>query len=64
MQEEIKKLKRSVNLVNAKLAFMHEQFGELNKLFEDVVHDVDALAELVGSYEERFNRIEKHIGLD
>ena len=52
MNEEIKKLRRSVNLVNAKLSFMHEQFGELKVLFEDV----DALAELVGSYEERLSK--------
>ena len=56
MNEEIKKLRRSVNLVNAKLSFMHEQFGELKVLFEDVVEDVDALAELVGSYEGRLSK--------
>ena len=51
MKEEIKNLKRSVNLVDAKLKYMHEQFGELNKLFKDVVHDVDALADVVGDHE-------------
>jgi archaellum component FlaC len=48
VKEEIKKLKRSVNLVDAKLKFMHEQFGELKELFQDVVQDVDALADVVG----------------
>ena len=52
MNEEIKKLKRSINLVDAKLSFMHEQFGELKELFKDVVHDVDALADVVGDHEE------------
>ena len=63
MNEEIKKLKRSVNLVDAKLSFMHEQFGELTTLFKDVVHDVDALADVVGDHEERLVKLEKHVGL-
>lgn len=63
MNEEIKKLKRSINLVDAKLSFMHEQFGELKTLFKDVVHDVDALADMVGDHEERLTKLEKHIGL-
>jgi hypothetical protein len=48
MKQEIKNLKRSVNLVDAKLKYMHEQFGELKELFQDVVQDVDALADVVG----------------
>ena len=36
---------------------MHEQFGELKVLFEDV----DALTDLVGNYEERLSKIEKHL---
>ena len=63
MQDEIKKLRRSINLVDAKLSFMHEQFGELKGLFKDVVADVDGLAELVGDYEERLAKIEKHLNL-
>lgn len=63
MNQEIKKLKRSVNLVNAKLSFMHEQFGELKTLFEDVVVDVDTLADVVGDHEERLAKIEKHLNL-
>lgn len=51
MNEEIKKLKRSISLVDAKLSFMHEQFGELKTLFKDVVADVDALTDVVGNYE-------------
>lgn len=61
MKEEIKKLKRSVNLVDAKLKFMHEQFGELKELFQDVVQDVDALADVVGDHEERLKKIEDHL---
>lgn len=63
MKDEIKKLKRSVNLVNAKLSYMHDQFGELKTLFNDVSHDVDALADLVGDHEERLARIEKKLDL-
>ena len=63
MNEEIKKLKRSVNLVDAKLSFMHEQFGELKTLFKDVVADVDALADVVGNHEERLAKIEKHLNI-
>ena len=63
MRDEIKNLKRSVNLVNAKLSFMHEQFGDLKNLFKDVGADVDALTDLVGDYEERLARIEKKLDL-
>ena len=63
MSEEIKKLKSSINLVDAKLSFMHEQFGELKMLFKDVVADVDAIADLVGDHEERIRKLEKHVGL-
>jgi len=63
MKEEIKNLNKSVNLVNAKLSFMHEQFGELKSLFEDVVQDVDALTDVVADHEERLVKIEKHLNL-
>ncbi len=63
MENEIKKLKRSINLVSAKLSFIHEQFGELKTLFEDVEADVDVLTEMVGSHEERISKIEKHLNM-
>ena len=48
MQEEIKKLRRSIDLVDAKLSFMYEQFGEMKGLFKDVVADMDGLVERAG----------------
>ncbi|MEM6842592.1 MAG: hypothetical protein AAF632_10235 [Bacteroidota bacterium] len=54
MHDEIKKLRQSVALVDTKLSFMHEQFGDLKNLFKDVGTDIDNLVDLVADHEERF----------
>ena len=67
MEEEIKKLKRSINTVNAKVSFLREGVVDLEKSVKELTTDLDAFIEVFVQYREdvnkRFERIEKHVGL-
>lgn len=67
MEEEIKKLKRSINAVNAKVGFLREGVIDLEKSVKELTTDLDAFIEVFVQYREdvnkRFDRIEKHVGL-
>ena len=67
MEEEIKKLKRSINTVNAKVGFLREGVVDLEKSVKELTTDLDAFIEVFVQYREdvnkRFDRIEKHVGL-
>ena len=67
MNEELKKLRRSVNVAEAKIAFLKEGVDGLGEAFKDISADLDDFitiySETQQRNEERFERIEKHIGL-
>lgn len=67
MEEEIKKLKQSINTVNAKVSFLREGVIDMEKSVKELTTDLDAFIEVFVQYREnvdkRFERIEKHVGL-
>ncbi len=67
MNEEIKKLRQSINTVNAKVSFLREGVVDLEKSVKDLTADLDSFIEIFVQYKEevdkRFERIEKHVGL-
>lgn len=67
MNEELKKLKRSVNVAEARIAFSKEGVDGPGEAFKDISADLDdfitVYSETQQRNEERFERTEKHIGL-
>jgi len=67
MKQELEKLKRSINRVEAKVGFLKESVDGLGSAIKDMTTDFDAFIEVYSSEQnnvnERLNRIEKHIGL-
>ena len=67
MEEEIKKLKRSINTVNAKVSFLRDGVVDLEKSVKELTTDLDAFIDVFVQHREdvnrRFERIEKHVGL-
>lgn len=67
MNDEIKKLRQSINTVNAKVSFLREGVVDLEKSVKELTSDLDAFIEVFVQYKEqvdqRFERIEKHVGL-
>ncbi len=63
MDEELKKIRRSLNVLPAKVAFQREAAEKVEEAVGDLSHDFDALDAVQSSNEKRFKRIEKHIGL-
>ena len=67
MEEELKKLRRSVNVAEAKTTSFKEGVDGLGEAFQDISADLDGFIEAFNAIqernEERFKRIEKHIGL-
>ena len=67
MNEELKKLRRSVNVAEAKIAFLKEGIDGLSQAFKDISTDLDAFIDIYNTTqqknEERFTRLEKHVGL-
>ena len=68
MNEELEKLRRSVNVAEAKIAYLKEGVDGLGQAFKDISADLDAFItvyeEVQQRNEERFARLEKHVGLD
>lgn len=67
MNDELKKLRRSVNVAEAKIAFLKEGVDGLSEAFKDISADLYAFITIYEDAqqrnEDRFERIEKHIGL-
>ena len=65
--EELKKIRQSINVLQAKVSFQREAAQAVEKAVEDLSHDFDGFIEAFDAIqqrnEERFKRIEKHIGL-
>ncbi|GEM_PF-1925305 len=68
MNEELKKLKRSTNLAKTKISFLKESVDDLYEAFKTVNTDLGAFIDVYNETqrrnEERFDRLEKHVGLD
>ena len=74
INEQLKKIRQSINVVQAKVAFQKEAAEALQVAVEDLGHDFDGFIEVFDAvqrdhqerfsrYEERFARLEKHVGL-
>ena len=67
MNEELKKLRKSMNLAEAKIAFLKEGEDGLHDEFKNINADLDAFIDIYNETqkrnEERFERLEKHVGL-
>jgi len=65
--EELRKLKQSVAMANAKISYLSDGFKELKDQFETIGHDLDAFIDVFeitqDKVEKRLDRIEKHVGL-
>ena len=65
--EELQRLKKSINLANAKISYLSQGFQELEVHFEDISSDLDAFVNIYeasqNKVDERLDKIEKHIGL-
>ena len=63
----VKKIRQSINVVQAKVAFQREAAEALQVAVEDLGHDFDGFIEAFDAVqrnnEDRFARIEKHVGL-
>jgi len=62
--EELRKLKQSVAMANAKISYLSEGFKELKDQFETVGHDLDVFEMTQEKVESGLKRIEKHVELD
>ncbi len=67
MNEEFKQLKKRIQLLEAKMSFHAENAQEMVGILKDMQYDIDAIMEVNEEVqkknEERFERIEKHVGL-
>ena len=67
MNEELNKLRRSVNAAEAKIAFLKEGVDGLGEAFKNISNDRDAFITIYDETqqrnEQRFERSEKHVGL-
>ena len=67
ISEELKKIRRSINVVQAKVAFQKDAAEATQKAVEDLGHDFDSFIDAFDAVQQlneaRFTKIEKHIGL-
>lgn len=67
LRQSIRKVETRVNTVDAKVGFLRESTSELKESVRDMAVDFDAFVEVFSQYQkqvdERFDRIEKHIGI-
>lgn len=67
MNDELKKLRQSVNVLKAQMSYMRESTQKAEKAIEDVSVDLDAFIDVYVAdqkkVEERLERLEKHVGL-
>lgn len=65
--EELQRLKKSINLANAKISYLSQGFQDLKVHFDDISSDLDAFVDIYedsqNKVDERLSKIEKHIGL-
>ena len=65
--EQLKKIRQSINVLQAKVSYQREAAQAVEKAVENLSIEFDGFIEVFGDVqqrnEERFERIEKHIGL-
>lgn len=65
--EQLKKIRQSINVLQAKVSYQREAAQAVEKAVEDLSIEFDGFIEVFSDVqqrnEERFERIEKHIGL-
>ena len=67
MEEQLKAFKKRIQLLEAKMEYQKENSAAMSQILRDMGHDIDAMIETSNQVqqrnEERFERIEKHVGL-
>ncbi|MEM6842603.1 MAG: hypothetical protein AAF944_12830 [Bacteroidota bacterium] len=65
MNEELKKIRKSINVLQAKVAFQREASQAVEKAVGDLAEDVDSFIEAFDAIqqrnEERFRRVEQRL---
>ena len=65
--EELRKLRKSINVANAKISYLSDGFKDLKESFNSITHDLDLFIEVYetnqSDVEKRLSKLEKHLGL-
>lgn len=65
MNEELKKIRQSINVLQAKVSFQREASQAVEKAVEDLAQDMDSFIEAFDAIqqrnEERFRRVEQRL---
>ena len=68
MNEELKKLRKSVQMLEAKMKYHHENARAMKDIVKEMGKDLDAFinvySETQQRNEDRLERIERYVGLD
>ena len=67
MNEELKKLRQSIQMLQTKMEFQRENSQAMSDIVEQMGHDLDAFITIYNDTqqrnEERLSRLESHVGL-
>jgi len=65
--EELRNLRKSINVANAKISYLSDGFKDLKESFESITQDLDLFIEVYetnqSDVEKRLSKLEKHLGL-
>ena len=68
MNEELKKLRKSIKMLEAKMEFQRENSRQMFEITQQIGQDLDDFIEVYSlemkKIDKRFARLEKHVGLE
>ena len=68
MHEELKKLRKSIKMLEAKMEFQKENTRQMFEITRQIGQDLDDFIEVYSiemeKIDKRFERLEKHVGLE
>ena len=68
MNEELKKLRKSIKMLEAKMEFQKENTQQMFEITQQIGQDLDSFIEVYSiemeKIDKRFARLEKHVGLE
>ena len=68
MNEELKKLRKSIKMLEAKMEFQKENSQQMFEVTRQIGQDLDNFIEVYSiemeKIDKRFERLEKHVGLE
>lgn len=68
MNEELKKLRKSIKMLEAKMEFQKENTQQMYEITRQIGQDLDDFIEVYSiemeKIDKRFARLEKHVGLE